>query len=353
MGDKSESMRVTAWPAFKTKYKNPYNWLLYSHMQQQGIQVDEFSIRQAATQRYDICHFHWPVETIVRCSSAAAAWGRAILMLRVLDWMRLQGTRIVWTIHDQTPHSVVYPKIAQWFQRSLTHRVDGCISLCEASQALFEVSFPRLKSRPHVVIPHGHYRDVYPNQDDPTTAKAQLGVSEDTSLLLFLGYIDYYKNVPALIQAFKALDNPDWELLIAGKVEVPALRQEITRLVDDDDRIHLQLKFIPDNQLQTYFQAANLVALPFTEILNSGSTLLALSFDRPVLAPNQGALVSLQEAVGTHWMMLYETDLTPAILASGLQWATTQSRPTAIDLSAFDWSVLSQQTVSFYQTLRD
>lgn len=346
-------MRVTAWPAFKTKYKNPYNWLLYSHMQQQGIQVDEFSMRQAVTQRYDICHLHWPVETIVRCSSAAAAWGRAILMLRVLDWMRLQGTRIVWTIHDQTPHSVVYPKIARWFQNNLTRRIDGCISLCEASQTLFEASSPSLKARSHAVIPHGHYREVYPKQIGSATAKAQLEIPENESLLLFLGYIDYYKNVPALIRAFKALDEPDWCLLIAGKVEVPALREEIIQLAAGDDRIRLQLKFIPDDHLQTYFQAADLVALPFTEILNSGSTLLALSFDRPVLVPHQGALVSLQEAVGSAWMKLYETDLTPTVLASGLQWAKTQSRPTAIDLSAFDWSVISQQTVSFYQTLRD
>ncbi|MDJ0553993.1 MAG: hypothetical protein QNJ68_06060 [Microcoleaceae cyanobacterium MO_207.B10] len=58
-------MRIIAWPAFKTKYKNPYNWLLYSQILQQGVKVTEFSLTKLLREHYDICHLHSPTETIV------------------------------------------------------------------------------------------------------------------------------------------------------------------------------------------------------------------------------------------------------------------------------------------------
>jgi beta-1,4-mannosyltransferase len=42
-------------------------------------------------------------------------------------------------------------------------------------------------------------------------------------------------------------------------------------------------------------RAADLIALPYKEILNSGSAILALSFDRPILVPAAGALAELSE----------------------------------------------------------
>lgn len=341
-------MRIIAWPAFKTKYKNPYNWLLYSQMVQQGMKVTEFSVTKLLYQYHDIFHLHWPTETIVRHPNSVIAGLRAIMMLLAIDWVRLRGTKVIWTIHDQYPHSVLHPKLAAWFHSELIKRVDGCISHCQMSRELAESAFPGLSDRPHAVIPHGHYREVYPNNINREAARANLDIPTDCHLLLFLGYIDYYKNVPHLVQVFRELAPTNWILLVAGKVEVPELRTQISAAAGNDSRVKLKFGFVQDEKLQKYFRAADLVVLPFQDILNSGSALLALSFDCPVLVPEKGAMAELQAQVGQDWVKLYPGELTTGVLESGLKWAV-QGRSPQANLEQLEWSRLSQQTIEAYQ----
>jgi hypothetical protein len=48
------------------------------------------------------------------------------------------------------------------------------------------------------------------------------------------------------------------------------------------------------------------VVLPYREILNSGTALLSLSFDRPVMMPRRGAGTELERSVGSDWLCLYD-----------------------------------------------
>lgn len=342
-------LKVLAWPAFKTRYKNPYNWLLYSPMLKQGVQVEEFSSVQLLRDRYDIFHVHWATETIVRHPNPIVAWGRAKLMLALIDWAKLRGTRLIWTVHDATPHIVLHPSLADWFQQELASRVDGYINICEPGQAITQTQFPLLKQRPNIIIPHGHYRGEYPNQISRKQARQQLGIPESVPMMLFLGYIAAYKNVPHLIQVFRQGTDPHLNLVIAGKPELPKLRAEVQAAAQNDPRIKLILNYIPNEQLQWYFKAADLVVLPFQEILNSGSALLALSFNCPVLVPQQGAMGELQAQVGVDWVKTYTGCLRAEILQESLTWALNTPRPSQAPLEALDWSILSQKTIAFYQ----
>ena len=54
-----------------------------------------------------------------------------------------------------------------------------------------------------------------------------------------------------------------------------------------------------------FFSAADLVVLPFSDIMHSGSAILALSFNKPVLVPARGALPELQTRVGAAWVQTY------------------------------------------------
>ena len=53
--------------------------------------------------------------------------------------------------------------------------------------------------------------------------------------------------------------------------------------------------------------------LPFSDIMHSGSAILALSFNKPVLVPARGSLPELQALVGTDWVRTYVGELTPEI----------------------------------------
>jgi beta-1,4-mannosyltransferase len=96
-----------------------------------------------------------------------------------------------------------------------------------------------------------------------------------------------------------------------------------------------------------------LVVLPYREILNSGSALLALSFDRPILVPLRGTLGELQSQVGADWVRAYTGELTTAHIEDAMQWALHTPRSGQAPLQALDWQELAQQTIRAYKFVAD
>ena len=140
-------------------------------------------------------------------------------------------------------------------------------------------------------------------------------------------------------------------LLVAGAPQPPSLADEVRAAAAGDPRIRLSLGHVPDDKVQLYLRAADLVALPFRDITNSGSALLALGFDRPVLVPARGAMGELQALAGSEWVRTYEGELTPALLADALEWARAERSPASPPLEALDWSRIAEETLAFYRTL--
>jgi hypothetical protein len=114
--------------------------------------------------------------------------------------------------------------------------------------------------------------------------------------------------------------------------------------------IKLDLEFINKNLVQYYLRAADLIALPYTKILNSGTALLALSFDRPVLLPALGAMPELREMVGEDWVRLYEGNLTPEVLRSAIQWTRRRQTNKCAQppLDSLDWKHLATLTLEAF-----
>jgi len=94
--------------------------------------------------------------------------------------------------------------------------------------------------------------------------------------------------------------------------------------------------------------AADLVVLPYEDILHSGSALLALSFDRPVLVPARGAMDELRRDVGTNWVYTYDPPLRPTDLHAALDAARTAPRAERAPLEDRSWPRLAEKTVALY-----
>jgi len=125
-----------------------------------------------------------------------------------------------------------------------------------------------------------------------------------------------YKNVPAIIDAYVALRQqyPNLYLLIAGKHNDPAVKQRVQGLdAAAAQGIKLYDRFIADDEVQHFFNAADVTAFPFTDITTSGSVLLAATFGKPIVAPYIGALTDIPTEVG----VLYD-HADPAGLRKGI-----------------------------------
>lgn len=345
-------MKVIAWPAFKTRYKNPYNWLLYSHMPQR-VEVTEFSSKRLLLEKFDIFHLHWPIETLVRHPNIWLARLRVLSFWLLLKLSKWRGTKIVWTIHDEKPHVVMHQSLADWIEARLIASTDSHINLCAAGQAAVAKALPELREKSSFVIPHGHYRECYPNDVSRAEARSHLSLAPDTTTLLYLGYISPYKNVPHLVRTFRQLSRTisrttkKVSLVIAGQPDDAALEQAVQLAADGAENIQLHLRFIKDEELQIFFKAADTVVLPFEEILNSGSLLLALSFDRPVIVPDLGAVSDWKKQIGADWIKTYQGELTAEILLSRI--SVNPSSLSKAPLKALNWDAIAQQTLNAYK----
>jgi len=340
-------MKVIAQPAFGVRENNPYTWLLYHKM---PAQVTDFSYRRSFADYYDIFHIHWPEWELNEIHSATKAAARLKLKLMLIDALRARGTKIVWTVHNLKSHEGLHPRLEEWFWSAFTRKLDGFISLTDSGRDAAKERFPSLKHVPSYVIPHGHYRDEYP-LDVCTDARKQVGISSDAKVILFFGQIREYKNVPALIRAFRAIKGKNVILCIAGRPNPNTLARELRAASSDDPRIHLHLENIPKERVQFFFRAADLVTLPYRDILNSGTALLALSFNRPILVPKRGAMSDLQGSVGTEWVRQYHGDLKAEDLEHALTWATESPRLHVALLSDLEWPKIAGQTLKAYDEI--
>jgi glycosyltransferase involved in cell wall biosynthesis len=310
----------------------------------QGARVDEFNFPRAFTRRYDAFHIHWP-DTHLRTPSWWRAAGKHARLALLCGVMRARGTKVVWMLHNLKPHEkdhwISIQLFPLWFPKACTH----VIALTEAGLAKGHEVYPDLQRKRAVIVPHGHYRDAYPPAPSREDARKKLGLAPNGFTYLFFGSIRRYKNVPELIRRFRELDDPDVELVVAGSpFGMEASELEAAR--GNDPRVRLNLRFVPDDEVPIYLAASHVAVLPFEDLLNSGSVLLVLSFDRPVLAPRKGALPEIQSSVGSDWLHLYDGRLTSQLLRDARARVQPQGNP---DLSHLSWDAIGKLALEFYE----
>jgi beta-1,4-mannosyltransferase len=350
----TDPLRILAWPAFKTKV-SPYNSLLYSNIRQLGAVVEEFSAWRLIWRRYHIVHFHWP-EYCVNQRSLLAALFWSCALFAGMCWVRMRGGRAIWTIHNLQSHIQQHPTTERYFWKIFTTLLNAYISLTEHGSEYARQRYPSLRAIPCFVIPHGNLRDAYPGNDiSREVARARLGIGPASRVLAFFGCIDPYKGVAELVEKFSLLQDDRAVLLVAGKCSLrPTDRKRIEDIAAGDPRIVLHLHYIPSADVACFIRAADLLVLPFREILNSGSAILALSLHRPVLVPAKGSMRELKEFAGPDWVRLYSGELTSEVLRreldSAVDSATLRGQCRALEAGweGLDWRDLAQLTLDAY-----
>jgi D-inositol-3-phosphate glycosyltransferase len=139
--------------------------------------------------------------------------------------------------------------------------------------------------------------DAFPDTDlTPSEAKRQLGLEENEKAVLFLGRIRPYKGIEHLLAAFHLLaaNHSDYRLIIAGEPKKGSeeYRNQIEQTVKTEftpGQIIMKIQFIPDDEMEVYLKAADVLVLPYKEIFQSGVLFLAYSFGLPVVATDVGS----------------------------------------------------------------
>jgi glycosyltransferase involved in cell wall biosynthesis len=345
-------MKILALPAFKNRRENPYNAALYTALEKNpGVSVAEFTNARLLFWRWDILHIHWPDAPLHRRGAPGAALHTFLLIARVL-WAKLLGAKIVWTVHNLRSHHAEHPAVEKWLWRVFVPLVDSCIHLSHAGKKSALDSFPGLESKSHSIVPHGHYRGWYRNDADGPQARRLLGIPGGARVIAFVGQIKAYKNVPGLVRAFIDAADPRALLIVAGRPGDAGIEAEIRAAAKGNPQILFHFGLIPDDRMHLYLNACDLTVFPYRDILNSGSAILSLSFNRPALVPARGAMSELGQLAGAGWVYTYEGALTGATLSAALEKALSAGRAAECDLSNLNWQTIASGTAAAYRATR-
>jgi D-inositol-3-phosphate glycosyltransferase len=248
--------------------------------------------RYAATARPKIFHILW--------NNKFEVFDRTILML----YYRFLGKRIVFTAHNVNAgkRDSTDSNLNRLTLRIQYHLSDQILVHTKPMKTELVVDFGITKDKVSV-IPFGINNTAPKTVLTSLEAKRRLGIDSNDKAALFFGQIAPYKGLEYLINAMGELTTkfPDFRLIIAGRPKIIAgapdggkncweqVQQAIAR-TGVCERIIQRIGFIPDEEVELYFKAADVLILPYTRIFQSGVLFLAYSFGLPVIAADVGSL---------------------------------------------------------------
>jgi D-inositol-3-phosphate glycosyltransferase len=312
-------------------------------------------IRYAATARPKIFHILW--------NNKFEILDRTLLML----YYRLLGKRIILTLHNVNAgrRDSRDTRLNRLTLRIQYHLADHVFVHTEKMRSELSEEFG-VESGMVTVIPFGINNAVPNTRLTRSDAKRKLGIREDEKAILFFGHIAPYKGLEYLVAAFRRIpfQHNNYRLIIAGRPKNcekywNAIWEDIQGEIQSG-RILLRPDFIPDDETEVYFKAADVAVLPYRHIYQSGVLFLAHSFGLPVIAADVGSLKDeiVEGKTGFVFTPEDEVDLTKTIeryFSSDL-YANLDNRSQEIREYATErhsWDVVGELTSNVYGRLME
>jgi len=210
----------------------------------------------------------------------------------VVYLLRLMGIKTLITVHDVLPH---YPRWWSRYEYGFYYRAfDRVIVHSEAAKE--GCGHLGIKA-PMLTVPHGIYDLFNLNQLNRDVAVSKIPGLRTTDLnVLFFGHLEPRKGFLSYLQAAKEMTNePGFKFLIAGASRPAAENSEYASWLawaQNAENVLLENHRIPFEEVEHFFAACDVVALPYLEGTTSGVLKLALAFGKPVIITRVGDLPS-------------------------------------------------------------
>lgn len=318
---------------------NPYVVLLVNSVSA-NVAVSYFSWRRLLLNPPDILHVHWP-ETMVRGSTVLRTSLKALFGLMYLVLRPALGTRLVWTVHNATPHESE-GRLSRWFAQGVA---------CSSSKRIYlnKTDYAVRNDPKGALILHGSFREFYSESADYLEKDER----STRARLLFFGLIRRYKGLPQLLDAYEeASSERTLRLDIVGSSRDHELLDYLSARANELTDVSIREGHVPSDQVAAVFADSDLVVLPYTRMQNSGAALLALDMGRPVLVPETPQTLELQSEFGDHWVRLYSGRLSGRCLIEHSETVMSDGPKLEPDMSLRSWMTAGEAHVAIYKMLR-
>lgn len=269
---------------------------------------------------------------------------------------KLRGKKIICTVHNVFSHET--NGADRFFSRIFFGVCDHFIVHSERNRENFQRHYSVSPARVHV-IPHGiigFYRDKSATRKN---SRERLGIPSKEKVVLFFGNVRPYKGVEDILEAHQAAREKvkGLRLFIVGNPWTPAYGKAIQAMAAGKEGVTLHLSFIPSGEVKYYFEAADVVVLPYRDFSSqSGVGNVALAFHQPLLVSDVGALPDLVADARAVFPSGNVSELAERIIAffSNPAWVRALKEGSRKKCAEFEWNAISEATHEVYiQMLRE
>ncbi|MCM1144052.1 MAG: glycosyltransferase family 4 protein [Blautia sp.] len=239
---------------------NPFNWVKTAH-----------SIKK---ERPDLVIIQWWHPYFAPCY-----WSLCHLLGR---------QKILFVCHNVFPHER-FP-----FDKMLTKMVlkQGSYFITQSEMDAADLQSVKPEAK-FAVTPHPTYNAFKIADMSKAEARKKLQIDESAKVLLFFGFVREYKGLVYLLEAMPSIrqEIPDIQLWVVG--DFGSDRESYLQKIEScniGNAVKVVEGYIADAEVEKYFAACDLVALPYISATQSGIVQIAYGFDKPVLVTNVGGL---------------------------------------------------------------
>lgn len=146
----------------------------------------------------------------------------------------------------------------------------------------------RFEQNPHPTYNAFKIRNITKEQ-----ARQELRKFNDEKLLLFFGFIREYKGLKHLLYAMPLIKEKlgNIKLMVVGSFGDD--KEDYIQIIKDNQIegcVEIIDSYTPDNEVEKYFAACDLVVLPYESATQSGIVQIAYGFEKPVIVTDVGGL---------------------------------------------------------------
>ena len=232
----------------------------------------------------------WPESRREALALAADAWVIPYWTWAWAGWWRflLQGRRpaTVAVVHNPADHDA--RRLQRLAARIVLGRCQGLFTHARSLAGGLRVAYPEVPVAFHP-LPPPELEALPPAAE----ARVDLGLPGNRRVALFLGLIRPYKGVDLLLEAMARLSSDDdWYLVVAGEPwgNLRASLENQVRELSLEDRVRLDLEWVPEPKVPRLLAAADVVVLPYRAGSQSAVAPLALGAGVPVLSTAVGGV---------------------------------------------------------------
>ncbi|MGI8750553.1 MAG: glycosyltransferase family 4 protein [Thermoleophilaceae bacterium] len=234
--------------------------------------------------------------------------------------------------------------------RAAIRRMDALIVHTEAGAGELAGRFGADPERVHV-IPHGAF-GYLTHQADEQPLPDELARVEGPVVLSF-GVLRPYKGVDVLVEAFRELEGA--ELWVVGRpwMDVEPLKRAAAGA---GAQIRFIDRFVPDVQVPAFFHRADVVALPYRRIDQSGVLYTALAFAKAIVLSDVGGFSEVGRVDGAAELVAPGDPealrgALRRLIADPAARARLEQRAAAAAAGRYSWDDIARRTLAVYEGL--